>query len=517
MVKRLFKPIQIGGATALISLTSLLSYGIGLVRDRVIATSFGTTNATDAYNASFLIPDILFNFFIAGALSAAFLPVFSEYLVKDKEEAQKLANTMLNSASVLIGTLALIAFILMPYIVPFAFQDADPTIHQDIINMTRIMLFSAMFFAISNTLGNILMSYRHFFSYSMSPVLYNLGIILGVIFLQDSLGIYSAAIGVVIGAAFHCLIRVIDTMHTEYKYKAQIQLNNPGFKKILKLMVPRSIGLIAWQINLLIYGITAIRMTEGGFTAFNYARNIQSFAVSLFGIAFATAVFPYLSNALGRNEKEEYTGHIQKTIQRILFFTIPSAVGIMLLGKPIIVLILGGGAFQERSIDLTALILFYFALSIPFESLSHILARGFYAMQNTFTPMLVNISGMFIIACITYFVAPIYGIQWFSIGFTIGYIFYVLALTTILRKHLQGFKTKEFLISLGKTALSTTAMVAIILAISALDLPLASNYLVLIKILIGSLAFFFISSKLKIQELESIKYVFARFFKKSTV
>ncbi|MBT7736072.1 murein biosynthesis integral membrane protein MurJ, partial [Candidatus Peregrinibacteria bacterium] len=387
MRKKLFRPIQIGSATALIAITSFLSYGIGLIRDRVIAVNFGTTSATDTYNASFIIPDLLFNLFIAGALTAAFLPIFTEYLVKDKKEGHEVAHTMLTTATLLIAVLSAIAFIFIPHIIPFLFPEATMEMQQNIITMTRLMLPSAILFAISNTLGNILMSYKHFIAYAFSPILYNIGIIGGVYFFNDTLGIYSAATGVLIGASLHAVIRIADTLTTEYKYRPSLNVRHPGFKKIIKLMIPKSISLIAWQINLLIFAKVGMQMMEGGLAAFHFARNIQSFAVSLFGISFATAVFPFLTTAAAKGDKEGYTAHIQKTIQRILFFTIPATAGLLILAEPVVELILSGGVFEEKSVSLTGLVLLFFAISIPFESLTHIFARAFYAMKNTITPM----------------------------------------------------------------------------------------------------------------------------------
>jgi len=516
MRKIFFKPIKVGGATALISLTSLLSYGIGLFRDRIIAINFGTTASTDTYNASFLIPDILFNMFIAGALTAAFLPLFTEHLVKDKKAAYQIANTMLTGASLLIAALSVIAFIFMPQIIPFFFSDATAQMQADIINMTRLMLPSAILFAISNTLGNILMSYKHFLAYAISPVLYNIGIILGVHYFSDVTGIYAAATGVLIGASLHCLIRLFDIAGTDYKYRPQLKVGHPAFKKILKLMVPKSISLLAWQVNLYIFAITGIKLAEGGLAAFHFARNIQSFAVSLFGIAFATAVFPNLAAAISKNEKQTYTDHIQKTIQRILFFTIPATVGIMVLTEDLVRFILGGGVFDEKSVQLTSIILFFFALSIPFESLSHILARGFYALKNTITPMIINVSAMIIIASITLFVAPKLGIEWFSIGFTIGFAFYVVIMLITLKKHFQKFNLSELVKSLSKTILASTLMAAIILVLESSILVESTPLSTLLKVFVGGGSFFLIAFIVRSPELSSVKYILDRIFKKST-
>lgn len=441
---------------------------------------------------------------------AAFLPVFSDYLSKNKEEAMKLANTMMTGAVMMVTFLCVIAFIFMPQIVPFIFQEIDQSMKTDIINMTRIMLGSAILFAISNTLGNILMSYKHFMAYALSPILYNLGIILGVIFLQEKMGIYSAATGVIIGAGLHCIVRVIDTMGTEYRFKTSFAFLHPGFKKIIKLMIPKSMSLVAWQINLYIFALVGISIQTGALAAFTFARNIQSFPVSLFGIAFATAVFPYLANAVSDKNQGAYTSHVQKTVQRILFFSIPAAAGMMIMAKPLVELILSGGVFQEESIMLTSVILFFFALSIPFESVSHILARAFYALQNTITPTIINICGMIIIACVTYFIAPIYGVHWFSIGFTLGFVFYMSVMIVFLRKHLKEFQFTDFFKSLGKTAIATGAMVLVVMATPFLEELMPVRLSHILRISLGAGTFFLMAAMLKSQEMGSIKYIMAR-------
>ncbi len=514
MSKKFFKPIAIGAATALIATTSLLSYAMGLVRDRIIAINFGTTSATDTYNASFLIPDILFNLFIAGALAAAFMPIFNEYLIKDKEEAHKIANTMLNGAIILITTLSLITYILMPEIISTIFQNTEPEAQKDIISMTRLMLFSAVIFAVSNTIGNILMCYKHFLAYAISPILYNLGIIFGVLAFKEEYGIYSAAIGILIGAVLHCIIRIIDIKFTEYKYSLSLDITHPGFKRIVKLMIPRAISLIAWQLNLYIFAIVGIRLIEGGLAAFNFARNIQSFAVSLFGISFATAVFPYLTNSISTDDNKSYTEHIQKTVQRILFFTIPSMIGLMLLARPVVEIILSGGVFDENSVQLTSTILFFFAISIPFESLSHILSRAFYAVKDTITPMCINLISMFIIGFCTLFLAPKYGIEWFSIGFSLGFIFYVLVTTILLKKHLASFSMKSFFLSFGKIIIATGIMAISITVTEPLNFLMNIKIAYIIRITIGATTFFLIAHILKSPEASNINYILERLFKK---
>lgn len=359
------------------------------------------------------------------------------------------------------------------------------------------------------------MCYKHFFAYSISPLLYNLGIILGVIFLQDKIGIYSAAVGVIGGGILHCAIRLFDIKKTEYKYKFEMDFHHPGFKKIIKLMIPRSIGIIATQISIFLFTAVGIQIMEGGVAAFNFARNIQSVAVTLFGMALSTAIFPYLTSSISNGNKEEFTDQIQKTIQRILFFTIPSMVGIMLLSKTSIELILGGGAFDQRSIDITALILFYFAISIPLESLSHILSRAFYAIKDTKTPMFIYIGSTIITAFCTIYIAPKFGIEWFSIGFTLGYLFYVIANAILLKKHLKNFHKKQFFNSILKTILASGIMAAVILITEPFKYLLPTKIGNASIIIIGATIFFLTSYLLKCEEIHSIKFILAKLTKKS--
>lgn len=498
----------------MVTITILISNILGLLRDRIIAIHFGTSSATDVYNTSFLIPDTLFNLFIAGALAAAFIPVFTEYLEKDKQEAWKIANTLINMAMLIISALSIIALIFMPQIISVTFPTANTQVQEQIVNMTRLMLSSSLIFTVSNTIGNILMCYKHFFAYSISPLLYNLGIILGVIFLQDKIGIYSAVVGVIGGGILHCLIRLVDMRKIDYKYKFEIDLKHPGFKKIVHLMIPRAISIIATQINVYLFTVIGIQLAEGGVAAFNFARNIQSVAVTLFGMAFGTAIFPYLTSAISSGNRELFTEQVQKTIQRILFFTIPSMVGIILLSNSSIELILSGGVFNQKSVGITALILFYFAASIPLESLSHILSRAFYAVKDTTTPMYIYIGTSLITGICTVYLAPKFGIEWFSIGFTLGYLFYVIANSILLSKHLKQFKKSEFLKSLAKIVIAAGVMAIAILISQPIKNILSPKIADLTLIVIGTAIFFIASYLLKCEEIYSIKFILAKLTKK---
>lgn len=515
-VAKFFTKSGAAKATALISLTSFLSYVIGFLRDKILAYFFGTSIQTDIYNAAFVIPDAVFNMFIASALTAAFLPVFTEYLKKDKEEAFKIANTMLTVSTLFVAFVSAILFFFMDSLTPIIFSsdNMDAATLQNISTMTKLLLPLPLIFAISNTLGNILMSYKHFFSYSISPILYNIGIIAGILIFHKEYGIYSAATGAVMGAIFHCLIRIVDMFHTEFRPMKSLNVRLKGFKEIILLMIPRSLSLIASSINTVIYASVGTKILIGSFAAYNFARNIQSFAVSLFGIAFSTAIFPFLTASLSENDKDSFTKDIQKTIQRILFFTVPSMTGMMILAPEIISLLLGGGEFDKNSINLTSGILFFFAISIPFESLTHILTRSFYALKNTLTPMFINIISIIINIIITIKIATKYGVNWFSLGFAISFIVQVILLAFFLKSHLTNFDSKKFIKYFIKLISTALLMSLSIYAIKSLNLNINKTLKILFELITGATSFFIFAYIMKMEELKSMNIIISKILKK---
>ncbi|PKL36846.1 murein biosynthesis integral membrane protein MurJ [Candidatus Peregrinibacteria bacterium HGW-Peregrinibacteria-1] len=516
MISKIFKPATIGRATFFISATSLVSYILGFLRDRTIATTFGASNLSDAYYSASKIPEFLVNVFIAGALAAAFLPFFSQQITKDKQRAHELANTLLTVAGITIGIVATMTFIFAPQITSIAFKDSNPETRLAIIDMIRIMAPSALLFAISNTLGNILNSYRHFYAYSLSAIFYSLGIIVGVVLLKEHIGIYSAAVGALIGAFAHLTIRILDLHHTGYKYKPAWKIRNPDFIKILKLMAPKALSLASWQINLILFANYGQKIIEGGTTGFDLARNVQSAPVTLFAIAFATATYPLLSTAAMNKDKTHFTRTLQTTIQNILFYTIPAMVGLAILATPITYLIFAGGEFDQQAVITTSLILTFFAFSIPLEGVSHVLSRAYYAFNNTLTPTIFNVIGMTIIAACTIFIAPKYGIQWFSIGFTIGFLVYVTLLSIGLKNKTHNFQYANFMTSTMKTLAASMFMAGIILLIGKLTIhiEMQPRLITIIQVTLGGIAYFTMATLLKSPEIASLRLITNKVFKK---
>lgn len=499
MLKKIFRSQKTGHAALLLMSASLLSYMAGLMRDRVLSTTFGATRFTDAYNASFLIPDLLFNLFIAGALSVAFVPVFTSYFKQNKEQAQVVANTIITFGTLLLGAVGIVLFFATPYIIPAFLSHVDAADHQLIISMTRIMLLSPILFAISNALGSILITQKHFLAYALSGFLYNLGIILGIIVLSERFGIFAAAIGAVIGAFFHLFVRLLNIFSVKYKYRPTLSLKHKGVMKIFKLMIPKTVSLVAWQLMLWTYTFVAYGLGEGSVAAFNYARNLQSFPVSLFGIAFATAIFPFLADHVHHKNREKFSGDFQTSLEKILFFAIPAAVGMLILNREIIEIILKGGAFDDAAVNLTSLVLFFFILSIPIESAVHLFARGYYAFKNTLTPMAFALAGYGVNIGFSIFAAKTIGVAAIPIAFLIGTSLQLLLLIVFFSKKLTQFKIKKFLIKMLKIGIATGVMALAVIYIPSI---LSTSFLLMqiFRIAVGGLIFLAVALLLKCKE-----------------
>lgn len=405
---------------AILTLTSFLSYAMGLLRDRTFARSFGAGAELDAYNASFVIPDLLLNIFVAGALAAGFIPVFSGLLARNNSrEADELANSVINSATLMMLVGGIVIFIFAPFSARIAAPGFSEENSALLANLIRLMALSPIIFAISNSLGGMLVSYKKFLFYGLSPALYNLGIIAGTFFLAPIIGIYGVALGTIVGALLHLLIRLAGIRGLDFRYLKRIKIT-PDFKTVIRLMIPKMFG---HPVELLTFwGFTAIASTlgEGSISALNFARNFQSVPVSLFGIAFATAIFPVLAELAAKENFSEYRKQFFKTLRGVLLITVASAISIFLVRNLIIKIFLGGGEFSDADIALTASTLGIFTLSIPLESVSHLLARSFYALKNTVIPVATSIVALGIAVSFAYFLSGRLGILAMPLGFLAG-------------------------------------------------------------------------------------------------
>ncbi len=404
------KKLTVSSAAVILATTGLVSNILGLFRERLIAGHFGASHQTDIFYASFRIPDLIFNLLILGALSSVFIPIFVEKLTKDKQkEAEHLANSFLNFILICTIVFGIVMFILAPKLVPFLLPgffnkdiNTDINTYETTVNMVRIMLLSPIFFAISGIFSGILNSHKRFIAYSLAPIVYNVSIILSMVFLVNKINpqIYAPAIGVIIGAFMTAAIQLPSTFRTGWRWRPIIDFRKGEIARMIKMMAPRSLAIGANQINIVVDTIV-LSFFVGGISVFNYANNIQTVPTVIFGIAIATAIFPALSESHAKKDMDGFMSQFSWSARRILFFMIPATVGIIVLRAQIIRLVFGTGNFDWEATYWTTKALLFFAFGLVAQGLIPLLNRAFYAIQDTKTPFYIAVIVMVVNAVLS--------------------------------------------------------------------------------------------------------------------
>lgn len=435
---KLFNKNTVFTSAFVLAIATLISKILGLLRDRIFAAKFGAGDTLDVYFAAFRVPDLVFNLLILGALSSAFVPVFVSYISANKKsEAWYLINSLLNIFLVATVVICAALFIFMDHLIVLIAPGFSESKRELTIAMSRIMLLSPIFFCVSNIAASILNSFKSFFLYALAPIMYNLGIIFGAIFLTPKYGIFGLALGVILGAFLNMLVQMPKVFSFGYRWHPVFDFKHEGVKKIWKLMVPRTLSLAMDQINLWTITVFASLVASGSVAIFNLANNLQSFPVSIFGVSYAVASFPYLAEAASKNDANSFKSHFSKTFSQILFFVIPISCLVILLRAQIVRLVLGTGQFDWEDTYLTAQSLGLFSLAIFAQALIHLLARTFYSLSDTKTPFFVSIFGVALNVILCFVLTKFYGVLALVFAFSFSSFLVMILLLLILKIKLK--------------------------------------------------------------------------------
>lgn len=385
------KSKSVASAAVLVGFFALLSRILGLLRDRILAGRFGAGDELDVYYAAFRLPDLVFNLLIFGSISVAFIPIFLETYRSDKQRGWETASRTLNFLLFSLIFISALLILAAPILIDkFIAPGFSPSKKAEVVAMSRILFLSPLFLGLSSFLTALLQTFRRFLITSLAPIMYNIGIIVGALFLVDFFGIYGLAWGVVLGAFLNFLIQLPAIREFGFKFRPRLDFWVPEVKKILRLMIPRTLGLATFQINSIV--ITAIISTlkAGSLTIFSFADNLQSLPVGIVGVAFSTAVFPALAGAAAKKQLNVFKDRFSATFRQIVFFLLPSAFLFFLLRDQIVYLVLRTGQFSRLDGRLTAAILGVFCFGVLTQGLSPLIAKSFYALQNTKTPAVIG-------------------------------------------------------------------------------------------------------------------------------
>lgn len=375
-------------AAYLLAAFALGSQMLALVRDHLLAKQFGASHTLDLYYAAFRVPDFLFAT-VASLLSLyALLPVLTRLEQVSEGRMVMFLRQILFLFFVGMGAISLVVFFFVPLIVHLI----APTLESaELVLLVRILLLQPIFLGASNILASLTQMRRRFFLYSVSPLLYNVGIIFGILALYPKMGVAGLGWGVVLGALLHLLVQLPFFLREKIDTALPNQELIKEFFSVLALSVPRTLALSAGQISLLALVGIASYLSSGSITVFMFAYNLQAVPLSIIGVSYSVAAFPTLARLHAAGNLEEFGRYITTAIRHIFFWSIPATIFMIVLRAQLVRVILGAGAFDWSATRLTAAALALFILSLAAQSISLLIARGYYAAGNTSKPLYYGI------------------------------------------------------------------------------------------------------------------------------
>ena len=447
----------------------VLSQMTGLLRQVLVSRAFGTGLEIDAFNAAARLPDLLFSLIAGGALASAFIPTFTGFLAKqDRQGAWQLASSIANLASLLLALTSLLAAIFASQIVRYLLYglvpDLDPARLALTVSLLRIMLLSPVIFGISGLLMGILNAHQVFLLPALAPTMLWLGMIFGVLALAPVWGIHGLAWGYVLGAALHLGVQLPALRLLRGKYFANLGLHIPAVRQVGRLMAPRLLGVAVVQINFLVNTILASAQREGSLTAIQIAWAVMTMPQVVIAQAIAIAALPTFSAQVARGELGEMRASLAATLRGVILLSMPAAMGLILLRRPVIVLLFQGGEFDAYSTDLVAWALLWYTAGLVGHSVVEIVARAFYALHDTFTPVLVGVAAMSLnIGFSLAFSALFARIGWMphgglALANSLATALEMVGLLVLMRRKLKGLEGANILAGTVQVALATLLM-----------------------------------------------------------
>ena len=456
---------SIAGAALVVAFFGVASRLLGVVRDRILAAQFGAGDVLDTYYAAFRLPDTLFELVVAGALGAAFIPIFSGLLAADeRNRAWRVAHGVFIAVLGAIGIIAVVLWICAPLFVHAIVPGFDADKATATVQLTRIMLLSPIFLSVSAVLGGILVSFQRFVYNAAAPILYNIGIIIGAKVFVPVIGTPGLAWGVVLGAVLHSSMHMIDAYRIGFRVsdiRLASMMHNRDVTKTILLMVPRMFSSASNQLSLLLVTFFASTLAAGSITIFTFANNVQSVVLGLFGIPFALAAFPVLSGSFASGDSEGFNDVLSRTLRRILYYTVPLSAIFFVLREPIVRIVYGAGHFNLADTRTTYQVLGIMCVSLFAQSIVPLLARGFYAMYDTKTPFYIALVSQVINVVVIVVLIRHWQIYAIAFAFTIAAIVNAALLFGYLHRSIGDEQYRTTLRSIIQIATATVGVVAV--------------------------------------------------------
>ena len=387
---------QIARAAGVVMLAFVVSAVLGVVRQAAISSAFGAGAKLDAFLAAQRVPETLFVLVAGGALGSAFIPVFTRFLAGgDARGAQRLADGVITLLVAASAVLAVLVFLLADPITRYLLMPDAARSTQDLaVELTRIMLPTVVIFGVSGLIMGILNAHQHFLTPALAPSLYNVGLIVGALFLARGGNIHGLAWGAVIGAGLHLAVQVPVLLRLDFRYRPLFSLTVPGVQEVLLLMGPRVLGLGIVQVNFWVNTALASGMMEGSVAALTTSFVLLMTVLGVVGRSVGTAVFPTLSTLSAQQDTGDFRRTLSGALSSVLFLSIPAGIGLAVVSRPVIALLFERGEWTSSDTAGTAWALALFCVGLAGHTVLEILVRAFYALHDTWTPVKIGTATM---------------------------------------------------------------------------------------------------------------------------
>ncbi len=489
---------------------TLLSRIFGFVRDMIIANFFGTHAAADAFFVAFRIPNLLRRLTAEGALSAAFVPIFAKTLLQDRERAFRFANNLLFTMTIGLTFIVVAGILCAPFllkIIAVGFAD-DPAKFELTVALTRLLFPYLLFVSLAAIMMGVLNSLDHFASPAAAPVLFNISIILSVIFLYDSfdLPVYSLVVGVLAGGVLQLAIQIPFAARRGFRLAPFINLKSELLKKVMMLSVPAALGFAVAEVNMFVDTILASLLKEGSVSYLYYGNRVILFPLGVFGIAMSTALLPRLSFEAGENNTAKMVGTFSQSMRGTMFLIIPSTIGLFVLREPIIKVLFERGEFDSTATANTAIALAYYCLGLLAFSGVKMAVSAFYALGDTKTPVKAASWAMVVNIVLNLLLMGPLEHGGLALATSLASFFNLAILLYLLRKMWGGIDGKNIAVSFARFTLASVGMAVFILLLERAVDPFTVTGLTL-SIIAGGGVYFLLCGLAGIEEMKLLTSV----------
>lgn len=492
----------------------LANKGLAIGRQIVIARAFGTSGDYDAFVAAFRLPDILFMLISGGALATALIPILSERLTHQPPadpDGWRLASATLNTILLLVAAAAaVVALVALPLVEWLIAPGFSPQTQLLTANLMRLALLSTIIFSVSGLVGGVLNVHQHFLLPALAPIVYNLGLIAGAIFLAPAFGVYGLMWGAIAGAAGHLLIQLPGLRRYQMRYHPILGWADPGLHQVARLMGPRILTLGVIQVNFLVIYNLASRLGEGSVSSLDYGWDLMQMPQTIIGSAIGIVLFPTMSALAAAGDMAGLRRTTSQALRVILVLSVPAMVGLIALGRPVIQLMFERGEFGPDSTAAVYQSLQFWALALVAHCALEVTNRLFYAQKDTTTPLLGALVGMLVnigLAVLLYRVLDAGGL---ALSNGVAVTVEVLILLAIAHRRMAGVESSSLLNTLLRTLLAAGAMGGAILGFILLWPALPPLFIIAGGAMLGGMVYIAAGLLLGLEEIRLVPRLVGR-------